>query len=57
MTEWIFTENEVVLEDEEFVLSEIQVKVNEGNKEMCESGIMELEIGIAIDGKSPGIDD
>lgn len=56
----LFTENEVVLEDEEFLLSKIQVQVNEGDKEMCESSITELETGIAIDQlkncKSQGID-
>lgn len=56
----LFTENEVVLEDEEFLLRKIKVKVNEEDKEMCESGITELEIGTAIDqlknGKCPGID-
>ncbi len=56
----LFTENEVVLEDEEFLLRKIKVKVNEEDKEMCEGGITELEIGTAIDqlknGKSPGID-
>lgn len=48
------------MEDEEFLLRKIKVKVNEEDKEMCESGITELEIGTAIDqlkkGKSPGID-
>ncbi len=56
----LFTENEVVLEDEEFLLRKIKVKVNEEDKEMCEGEITELEIGTAIDqlknGKSPGID-
>lgn len=55
-----FYKDEVVLEDEEFLLRKIKVKVNEEDKEMCESGITELEIGTAIDqlknGKSPGID-
>ncbi len=56
----LFTENEVVLEDEEFLLRKIEGKVNEEDKEMCEGEITELEIGTAIDqlknGKSPGID-
>lgn len=39
----------MVLEDEEFLLSKIKVKVKEEDKEMCESGITELKIETAID--------